>query len=454
MKECKYCRTTYDDSLSACPSCGGTKIITPQEKAEAVALYQKEIENRENAVAVVATKRKLVISILVGIVVLIVAVIAMLSYNANKPLSNGMTKDEGEAILAEGIAFFNAGDYESAIECFVQLPTDSKQYKKAQDKLAKCEEEYSAIVVEKANGYAAGGDYEVALNLLKNAGELLPDNVAISSAHDTVFAEYKSAVCSNALSEADAFASNGDYPSVITLIDNAVALIGQDDELLAKRKGYVDTYVSQTVSSAKAQYIKYDYNSIMEAEKIIQTALNLLPDNEILLSELSAYKEREPIRIISMPAASQGFTSGKFGVINNVKDNVGNYYNDAIYVEEFAYSATDDNGKWWLYCYKTIDLDYQYSKITGKFFQNNTYKTASTKTKLVINAYKNEDLDDIYADYIIYEKTLKGNSSPVSFDVGVEGKKYIRLNFLGDANSGEEDEAYNYAYMSELFLWK
>lgn len=132
MKECKYCRTKYDDNLSACPSCGGTKVITAQEKAEDAALYQKEIENRENAVAVVATKRKMLISVLVGIVVLIIAVITMASYNANKPLSNGMTKDEGEAILAEGIAFYNDGDYESAIECFVQLPSDSKQYDEAQ----------------------------------------------------------------------------------------------------------------------------------------------------------------------------------------------------------------------------------------------------------------------------------------------------------------------------------
>lgn len=85
MKECKYCRTKYDDNLSACPSCGGTKVITAQEKAEDAALYQKEIENRENAVAVVATKRKMLISVLVGIVVLIIAVITMASTTQISP---------------------------------------------------------------------------------------------------------------------------------------------------------------------------------------------------------------------------------------------------------------------------------------------------------------------------------------------------------------------------------
>lgn len=131
MKECKYCRTTYEDSLSACPNCGGTKVITAQEKAEDATLQQKEIENRENAIAAVASKRKMLTSVLIGIVIIIIAVIAIASYNANKPLSNGMTKDEGKAVLAEGIAFYNAQNYESAIECFVQFPSDSKQYDEA-----------------------------------------------------------------------------------------------------------------------------------------------------------------------------------------------------------------------------------------------------------------------------------------------------------------------------------
>lgn len=242
MKECKYCRTTYEDSLSACPNCGGTKVITAQEKEEDAALYQKEIVNRENAVAAVASKRKMLISALVGIVVLIIAVIAIASYNANKPLSNGMTKDEGEAVLEEGIAFYNAKDYESAIECFVQLPSDSKQYNEAQSMLTKCEDEYSTSVVEKANGYAENGEYEMAINFLNNAGDLLPNSAAISTAYDKIFAEYKGIVCNNAYSEAETFAADGDYPSAITAIDNATKLIGHDDGLAAKRGVYVDTY--------------------------------------------------------------------------------------------------------------------------------------------------------------------------------------------------------------------
>lgn len=454
MKECKYCRTTYDDNLGACPNCGGTKIVTAQEKAEDAALYRKEIENRENAVAAVATKRKTLISVWVGIVVLVIAVIAIASYNANKPLSNGMTKDEGEAVLAEGITFYNAKDYESAIECFLQLPSDSKQYDKAQSMLTKCEDEYSASVVEKANGYAENGEYEMAINLLNNAGDLLPNSAAISTAYDTIFAEYKGIICNNAYSEGETFAANGDYSSAITAIDNATELIGHDDELAAKRGVYVDAYVSQTVSAAKAQYIEYDYESIIAAEGILEVALKILPGNETLLAELSSYQKKEPVKIIEMPATDTEYfyTSGQFSLIGNVEDCNGQEQMDTAKVELFAFDAHDDDYKWWWYCYKTIDIDFQYSKITGTLFQNPQYSGASTTTKIEICGYKEENH---YYETVIKDVSINGQSNPiVNFEVDVTGRKYIRIIFKGDYAVGSEDNPYEYAYVSELYLWK
>lgn len=292
MKECKYCRTKYDDNLSACPSCGGTKVITAQEKAEDAALYQKEIENRENAVAVVATKRKMLISVLVGIVVLIIAVITMASYNANKPLSNGMTKDEGEAILAEGIAFYNDGDYESAIECFVQLPSDSKQYDEAQSMLTKCEDEYSASIVEKANGYVENGEYEMALNLLKNAGELLPNNTYISATHDNLFKEYKNIIFTNAFSEAEKFVAAGNYPAGIQAINGAIKQIGTDDDASAKLQTYMSTYKSIVIENADNALASTGY---ADAISIINEGLKILNGDNDLLNKIDEYKTYAPV---------------------------------------------------------------------------------------------------------------------------------------------------------------
>lgn len=47
MKECKYCRTKYEDSLAACPNCGGTKIITLEEYKEELALKKRKQRTRK-----------------------------------------------------------------------------------------------------------------------------------------------------------------------------------------------------------------------------------------------------------------------------------------------------------------------------------------------------------------------------------------------------------------------
>lgn len=442
MKECKYCRTKYDDNLSACPNCGGTKVITAQEKAEDAALYQKEIENRENAVAVVATKRKMLISILVGIVVLIIAVIALASYNSNKPLSNGMTKDEGEAILAEGIAFYNNGDYESAIECFVQLPSDSKQYDEAQSMLAKCEDEYSASVVEKANGYAENGEYEMAINLLNNAGDLLPNSAAISTAYDTIFAEYKGIVCSNAYSEGETFAANGDYPSAITAIDNATKLIGHDDELAAKRGVYIDTYVSQTVSAAKAQYIEYDYESIIAAEGILEVALKILPNNAVLLTELANYKEREPVRLLDLsmsPDLQHNVSTSTYDYVGNKSDVAGITYNDSIAPAEW-YETSHPYGwsETYSYAHYSWLLDYQYTKVTGTFFFSESYKNASIEVELTITPSNGTT-----RTYFV-----SSNEQTQHFDVDLTGAKDFEIALRQSEING------TYAYLADVYVWK
>ena len=444
MKECKYCRTKYDDNLAACPSCGGAKVITEQEKAEAAALYQKEIENRESAVAVGAAKRKLLISALVGIVVVIVAVVALASYNANKPLSNGMTKDEGEAIWAEGIAFYNDGDYESAIGCFVQLPSDSKQYGEAQSMLEKCENEYSAIVIEKANGYAASNDYEMAIHLLNNAGEILLDNTAISTAYNTIFAEYKGIVCSNAHSESEIFASNGDYPSAITAIDKAIELVGQDDELTAKRDVYVDTYVSQIVSAAEAQYIEYNYESIVAAENMLTQALQICPSDKRLSSALISYKDKEPIRFFDISCADFGWLSGgvtSYKDFGAVADNQGVIHSNSISSNDW-FSSRD-----YVYWRYPIDLDYQYTKLTGIIFQSERYAASTESTRLTIEGYLTSD---IYESEVLWNGEVNGTLQPLSINVDISGYKYVLIRLIQE---GRDSDAHH-AYLTDFYVWK
>ena len=111
MKECKYCRTMYADNLLVCPNCGGNKIVTAEERAEEIALKQKEKENRENAMAEPLKMRK---NILIGVgtvVGLLLLIIVITSINANKPYSDGTTKDQAAELLDTGKEYLDKGEY-------------------------------------------------------------------------------------------------------------------------------------------------------------------------------------------------------------------------------------------------------------------------------------------------------------------------------------------------------
>lgn len=426
MKECKYCRTTYEDSLSACPNCGGIKIITAQEKAEDAALYQKEIENRENAVAVVASKRKMLISVLIGVVVLIITLIAIASYNANKPLSNGMTKDEGEAILAEGIAFYNAKDYGSAIECFVQLPSDSKQYDKAQSMLAKCEDEYSATVVEKANGYAANNEYETALNLLNNAKKLLPNNTIISEAQNTIFKEYKNIIFTSAFSEAEKLIAVGDYPAGIQVINGAIKQIGTDDDASAKLQTYMSAYKSIVIENADNALVNTGY---ADAISIINEGLKTLNGDNDLLNKIEEYKTYAPVYL----SYDDAYAINKYlrtEITDNswLTDNYGTTYTSERVICNKDSGLFEDVGTIQYY------LSSQYRTLTGTIYIPDVSKNVNVESILVKKPYV-----QIWGDgLLLYELTsLINKDKPVDFCIDISNVEFLEIQIYGSWYRGD-----------------
>lgn len=499
MKECKYCGTIYADNLSACPSCGGTRTVTDEERIEETDFKRKETENRERAVAAPQKQRNVIIGAVAAIVVVAIAIVVAVSISANSPLSNGMSKKEGEQILADGIAYYDAGNYEAAMKCFAQLPSDSKQYEEAQSMLNKSTEIYRTGIMERVNDYLHNEEYNSAIELIKSAQILLPNDmelqntfseayrksvlnkadyyinqgqvtdaialletaqntlpsdVELQNKYATVYAGYKQGIVSDALIEAENYALAGEYDKAILAISVAQEKVGQDDELLAKHSVYEKIFIDRTIEKASQTYIPYNADSIFSAEDIISSALSVLPDSSDLKSELVSYQEREPIKIIEMPAtdAEYFYTSGTFSAIDTVEDCNGHEQVDAAKVEQFAFDATDDDHKWWWYCYKSIDLDFQYSKITGTLFQNPKYSGASTTTKMEICGYKEESY---YHDTVLKAVSINGQSNQiVNFEVDVSGRKYIRLTFMGDHAAGSEDKPYEYAYISKLYLWK
>lgn len=424
MKECRYCGTVYADNLATCPNCGGNKVVSEEEKNESRLLQEKEIENRERAIAEPEIKKKKAASVLVGFLVVLIVVIAFASYRAAQPLSNGMSKEAGEQVYNEGTTYYDAGNYEDAIMCLVQLPSDSKYYKDAQAILAKCEVKYSADVINRANGYITSGEYNIALNLLDTACNLFPENEELSASYNTALSQYKETVRDTALREAKLYAEENDYVQAINTVQSALDVNGQDTELITFLAVYKDAYRSSLIETADAALKDVGYQ---EAVNIITDGLSVLSNDSELISKIDEYRSYTPVYLSSDDA----YSTNKYIKINYFNtdlstDNYGGTYPSDRIICNCEYGFTEGVGKIEYY------LDSKYSKLTGTIYVPDASKSASSL------GYTTPSVR-IYGDgALLYEKVgLTRKDKPVDFTADISNVEFLSIEIEGGWYRGD-----------------
>lgn len=420
MKECKYCRSLYEDNLSICPICGGNKVITEQEKMEEVILRQREQEFREKMDNERKAQKKKFLAVVIAFMIIVLAVIGAGFYNANKPLSNGMTRDEGEALLARGIAYYESSDYESAIECFVQLPADSKQYKEAQNTLEKAIASYVPAVLETADKYIQDAEYEVALELLKNAQTLVPENEELKIAYDAAFDAYKVVICSIAMDEADVFVANGDYANAIVSLNMALDKIGHDEELTARLQVYISKYKTVIIGRAEDMLKNVGYS---DAIAVINEGLTVLSGDSDFLNKIDEYKTYAPVFLSYDDAYSiNKYLRTEITDSTWLTDNYGTTYTSDRVICNKDSGMYVDEGIIQYY------LGSQYRTLTGTIYVPDISKNVNTNSILVKLPYV-----QVWADNtLIFElNSLVNTDKPVEFSVDVSNVEFIAIKING-----------------------
>ena len=404
MKECKYCRSMYDDNLTICPNCGGNKIITAEERAEETALLRKESENREQAAAAPAKQRKTILGIITAAAVVAIALICIISYNANKPLSNGMTQEQGNQLLASGISHYESGNYKEAIRCFAQLPLDSKQYKEAQSILLKSSDAYCEEIAETAEKYVQNGEYEIALELLENAQALLPNAAELQELHNTTYAAYRTFISTTAIEGAEEYTANGDYESAINVLRDAISKIGEDVEIETLLSQYEKEYCANIIQKADEALVAEGYET---AVAVINGGLSFMKDNASFLSALDRYKAYEPKPL-------QEFTLiGKNAVDlgNDLKDVQGNSYNSAYSI---GGNPAEPNHN-----YLEVYIAGDYNTFSGSFAPADAWKHRTSSSTVVVAIYGDDKLLESF--------DISYKSSPFEFEVDVTGVSYLKV---------------------------
>lgn len=465
MKECKYCHSMYDDNLTVCPNCGGNKIVTAEDRAEEAGLRKKEIENREKAMEVPARQRKTVISIIAAVVVVVVTIVFIFSFNANKPLSNGMTQDQGDTILAEGVAYYEDGNFEQAIECLTQLPSDSKQHEKAQSIIEKSMQEYKAAIIEKATNYVDVGNYDAAISLIKNAetflpndsdlgklyqdtyrtsvlasaesyienGDLsvamsvlesglkaLPNDVVLQDKYAAVFAEYKALVCQNAISAANEYVAANDYPSAIAALNDAIEELGNDAELEAKQAAVISEYKNIIIEKSQNALADTGY---IDAMAVINEGLSVLDNDSEFLSMLDEYKSYAPLYLSYDDAYSMNeFLQTDISDNTWLTDNYGTTYTSDRVICNKSSGLFSGEGTIQYY------LASQYKTLTGTVYVPDVSKSLNTNSLLVTLPYVQVWGDDA----LLYElNSLVNTDKPVNFNIDISNVEFLVIKIYG-----------------------
>ena len=262
-----------------------------------------------------------------------------------------------ENILAQAKAAADKENYQSALNIvnsgLSSYPNSEKLLQKAEEYRKLLHEQVKASTLAEAASLAEAGNYKDAMILIENAINRYGSDDEYAEAYITYKNEYTKVVKEAAISDAAALATQKDYWGAYKKIADAIAEVGEDEELKAKAKEYEDAYISSVLPQIDA---RLKDNKVNEAKEMIRDATAKFPDNEELKKRAETLDMYKTVLLNSLKP-----TNGGFGWNDGVPgDPFGNSYSTTQnYV---VFHGAYDN--WYGQCSKenTHSAEYQVNK--------------------------------------------------------------------------------------------
>lgn len=191
----------------------------------------------------------------------------------------------------------NSGNYIEAIAQLDQIPEYSELYADAQQKLAEATNAYKASVLEQAENYVQAENFPGAISVIEYALTIIPDDLELQNKLNEYQTAYHASVVSTALSESTALQSQGDYQAAMQVLTNAMNIVGEDAQLQTAYNTCERLYVEyiRTQVEEKLENNKWD-----EAKRIVDSAINNLPNNNELREILQYVLDAKPVRFYEL----------------------------------------------------------------------------------------------------------------------------------------------------------
>lgn len=265
-----------------------------------------------------------------------------------------------QSVLEEASEYANKEDYTAALAALngglENLPNDTALTEQVTVYTGKQEEQKKQSYITKTKQYGDNGDYLKAVQTLQAGLGEYAGNAEMTSMLSTYLAVYVDEV----VAEAEEKIAENAFSAARSVINNALKEIGTNNSTLEeyletideKEQKYIDGQIEEYLASADAYVSEKDYDS---AISVIQDALLVYTDSEELKDKLEELEEKKPVALGELTISE---TFG-FGLDTDLlQDTIGNYYSGTNVFRMQCYSSDK-------YGYIKIYIGGDYKTISG-----------------------------------------------------------------------------------------
>ncbi len=247
-----------------------------------------------------------------------------ISASASEYLERISILQDSQEAFEEAESLYSEGEYMEAAELYAQVSEDSSLYEEAQTKLDECHDLYVAEVLEMTSDPVSQSDYRSCLSIVNIAVDVFPEDEDLLRRQADLEEGYQTLVKSDAMSEANEAVASSDYESAISVLEDALEVLPEDSELTSMLNSARSAYEESIVSQANTLVDNGDYDGALA---LLSEALGVLPDSETLSQLYDTTEANQPVKLSSLKLSE---SSGRYELITDqvvTMDTLGNTYN-------------------------------------------------------------------------------------------------------------------------------
>lgn len=324
----------------------------------------------------------------------------------------------------DAMEMYESGDLEGAIERLSSIDEESPKYAEAQEKYAAAVEAYRSDVVQNVNDFIERNDFSQAIILLKHALRILDGDEELTGMLESCEERYAEDVRYEAMTRSTELIADKEYAQALKVLAEALDKLGQDLMLQSAYDDCVSVYVKDVV--AKADQLMQD-KAFSDAIGLVNKALQVLPDNSILLAKKAEIEDKKPVPISTLRLIdSYDWSVNEYEPVDIFGNLHMSEYTCALYNSNSMFGTTGTSN------YAEYRSYGEYSILTGTISPYQYIEGA------IFRIY----LDDVMVEwYEIGKKT-----DPIHFEIDISNADYIRFDIGLSYRSG--------VILSDVLLWK